>query len=82
VLDARAAHADASLADLYDPNSMPPNLVQAHRALDRAVDAAYLARLPDGMTGKPKLDTDGQRVGFLFSMVATLTHLGDATAAA
>ena len=41
VLDARAAHPDATLADLYDPNSMPPDLRKAHQALDRAVDRLY-----------------------------------------
>ncbi|MYA59941.1 MAG: hypothetical protein F4X40_05205 [Chloroflexi bacterium] len=42
VLDARAAHARATLAELYDPDLMPPNLRRAHRALDRAVDRLYL----------------------------------------
>ncbi|PKO26016.1 MAG: SAM-dependent methyltransferase, partial [Betaproteobacteria bacterium HGW-Betaproteobacteria-8] len=41
VLDARAAHPGASLADLYDPLTMPANLLKAHQALDAAVDAAY-----------------------------------------
>ena len=41
VLDARAAHPDATLADLYDPDLMPPSLRRAHRALDRAVDRLY-----------------------------------------
>ena len=41
VLDARAAHPDSSLADLYDPDLMPPNLRKAHQALDRAVDRLY-----------------------------------------
>ena len=41
VLDARAAHPDATLANLYDPDLMPPNLRRAHRALDRAVDRLY-----------------------------------------
>ena len=41
VLDARAAHAGATLADLYDPDLMPPALRRAHRALDRAVDRLY-----------------------------------------
>ena len=41
VLDARAAHPDASLADLYDPVAMPPDLRKAHQALDKAVYAAY-----------------------------------------
>ena len=41
VLDARAAHPDATLADLYDPDLMPPNLRRAHQAIDRAVDRLY-----------------------------------------
>ena len=41
VLDARADHPGATLADLYDPDLMPPNLRRAHRALDRAVDRLY-----------------------------------------
>ena len=41
VLDARTAHPGATLADLYDPDLMPPNLCRAHQALDRAVDRLY-----------------------------------------
>lgn len=41
VLDARAQFPEASLADLYDPNTMPPVLVKAHQALDKAVDLCY-----------------------------------------
>lgn len=41
VLDARAAHVTSSLADLYDPDTMPPNLRKAHAALDAAVDRLY-----------------------------------------
>ncbi len=41
VLDARAAHPTATLADLYDPDLMPANLRKAHQALDRAVDRLY-----------------------------------------
>ena len=41
VLDARAAHSDATLADLYDPDLMPPNLRRAHQAIDRTVDLLY-----------------------------------------
>ena len=32
---------DATLADLYDPDLMPPDLRRAHQALDRAVDRLY-----------------------------------------
>ena len=41
VLDARAAHPNETLANLYDPDLMPQNLRQAHWALDRAVDRLY-----------------------------------------
>ena len=41
VLDARAAYPDATLADLYDPDLMPPDLRRAHQALDLAVDRLY-----------------------------------------
>lgn len=41
VLDARKEFPGNTLADLYDPNAMPPALVQAHLALDKAVDKAY-----------------------------------------
>ena len=41
IIDARAAWPDATLADLYDPDLMPPNLRVAHQRLDRAVDRLY-----------------------------------------
>jgi hypothetical protein len=41
VLDARAAHAGSTMADLYDISIMPDDLRAAHRANDRAVMAAY-----------------------------------------
>ena len=37
----RAEHPGATLADLYDPDLIPPNLRRAHQALDRAVDRLY-----------------------------------------
>jgi len=68
VLDARAAHPAATLAQLYDPLTMPADLVRAHQALDRAVDAAYR---PDG--GARSYAGDAQRVAFLFTRYAALT---------
>ncbi len=41
VLDARTAHPGATLADLYHPDLMPPDLRRAHQTLDRAVDRLY-----------------------------------------
>ena len=43
ILDARDLYVGSTLADLYDPDDewMYPKLVEAHRALDAAVEAAY-----------------------------------------
>ena len=41
ILDARDRYPDSSLADLYDPLTMPADLRAAHEANDRAVLAAY-----------------------------------------
>ena len=41
ILDARALYPDSSLADLYDPLTMPPELLKAHKVNDKAVLALY-----------------------------------------
>jgi hypothetical protein len=66
VLDARDAHPDSSLADLYDPIAMPPDLRKAHQALDKAVDSAY---------GKKTFSSDAERVAFLFELYHQYTSL-------
>jgi hypothetical protein len=66
VLDARAQFPDATLADLYDPLTMPPALLKAHQKLDAAVDAAY---------GKKGFKNDAERVAFLFERYQALTSL-------
>ena len=63
VLDARARHPDSSLADLYDPLTMPPELVKAHAKLDKAVDTAY---------GYKGANSDAERVAFLFGLYQDL----------
>jgi type II restriction/modification system DNA methylase subunit YeeA len=70
VLDARAQFAGASLADLYDPLTMPPALLKAHQKLDAAVDAAYQ---PSG--GKKSYASDAERVAFLFDLYQRITSL-------
>ena len=70
VLDARTQFADASLADLYDPLTMPPALLKAHQKLDTAVDAAYQ---PSG--GKKSYASDAERVAFLFELYQRITSL-------
>jgi hypothetical protein len=57
VLDARTQFPDSTLADLYDPLTMPPVLLKAHQALDKAVDASYC---------KTNFKTEAERVAFLF----------------
>jgi hypothetical protein len=57
VLDARAVHETSTLADLYNPLTMPANLVKAHNELDKAVDAAYNYK---------SAKDDAARVAFLF----------------
>ncbi len=51
--------ADATLADLYDPDLMPADLRRAHHSLDRAVDRTYRRR---GFT------TERERVEHLFGL--------------
>lgn len=41
VLDERAKHSKSTLADLYDPLSMPKGLLDAHQVVDKAVLRAY-----------------------------------------
>lgn len=59
VLDTRAMFPDSSLADLYDPLAMPPALMKAHQALDKAVEVAYRSA---------PFATDNQRMEFLFDL--------------
>ena len=59
VLDARAKYPDATLADLYDPDLMPPNLRRAHHALDRAVDRLYR---------RARFTSERERVEHLFAL--------------
>ena len=64
VLDARAQFPNSSLADLYDPLTMPPVLVKAHNELDKAVDQAY----------RPApFQSEAQRMEFLFALYEKYT---------
>ncbi|MDR3321301.1 MAG: hypothetical protein LBS93_02545 [Synergistaceae bacterium] len=47
VLDARELFPDNSLADLYNPLTMPPELLKAHKVLDRLVMRAYSFSVKD-----------------------------------
>jgi len=60
----------ATLADLYDPLTMPPELLKAHQKLDAAVDQAY-----EASGGKKSYKSDAGRVAFLFELYQKLTSL-------
>ncbi|MFZ1320377.1 MAG: DNA methyltransferase [Ignavibacteria bacterium] len=64
VLDARLQFPDSSLADLYDPLTMPPVLIKAHNELDKAVDLAYR---PQAFT------SEANRMVFLFELYEKYT---------
>ena len=51
VLAARAQYPTSTLADLYDPLTMPAPLLKAHQQLDRAVDRCYRPEPFLGETG-------------------------------
>lgn len=65
ILDARAAFPDATLADLYDPDTMPPALRKAHRDNDRAVDRLYR---------REAFGSDRERVEHLFMLYEKLKN--------
>ena len=65
ILDARALYPDSSLADLYDPLTMPPELRKAHTANDAAVLKAY---------GWPADLSESEIVARLFDRYAKLTN--------
>ena len=64
VLAAREAHPDASYADLYDPLTMPADLRDAHRTLDRAVDRCYRSQ---------PFTSERNRVEYLFELHRQIT---------
>ena len=64
VLDARDRYPGSSLADLYDPVTMPADLAKAHKGLDKAVDAAY---------GKTNFANEAERMAFLFERYQQIT---------
>lgn len=64
VLDTRLQFPNSSLADLYDPLTMPPALVKAHNELDKAVDLAYRSQ---------PFTSEANRMVFLFELYEKYT---------
>jgi hypothetical protein len=65
ILDARAKFPGSTLAALYDSLTMPKDLVDAHRANDEAVDAAY---------GTRRFKNELERLEFLFDLYRKYTE--------
>ena len=63
VLDTRDQFKGQTLADLYDPNTMPPDLTDAHAKLDRAVERCYR---------KESFKSERERVEYLFQLYEAL----------
>ena len=64
VLDVRASFPNSSLADLYNPLTMPAELVKAHNELNKSVDAAYSRQI---------FSTEAKRMEFLFELYEKYT---------
>jgi hypothetical protein len=65
VLNAREKFPDSTLADLYDPATMPKSLVDAHRDLDNAVDRCYRQQ---------PFNSELERLEFLFGLYRKYTE--------
>ena len=64
VLDARDAHPEKTMAELYDPDKMPDDLREAHHDLDLAVERCYRS--------KP-FTSDEERLVYLFKLYEEMT---------
>lgn len=64
ILKVRMRYPDSSLADLYDPLTMPTDLVHAHQELDKFVDSCYRP-LP--------FSSEAKRMEFLFELYEKYT---------
>ena len=65
VLEVRKKHSTNSLAELYDPLTMPPDLIKAHADLDKAVDLCYK---------KTPFSNDQERMDLLFKLYLKYTE--------
>lgn len=63
ILVAREAHPGKTIAWLYDPKTMPANLLQAHNNLDETLETIYIGR---------RFRNDTERLEHLFKIYATM----------
>jgi hypothetical protein len=64
VLNTRRLFPESSLAELYNPLTIPPALVKAHNELDKAVDQAYRPQA---------FSSEANRMVFLFELYEKYT---------
>lgn len=65
ILNCREKHPEKTISELYDPDKMPPNLLEAHQKLDVAVEQCYRS-IP--------FSSDEQRLEFLFKLYEEMTN--------
>lgn len=65
ILIAREAHFPATIADLYDPETMPDNLRRAHEANDEVLERIYMGR---------RFKNDTERLEKLFELYTKMTQ--------
>jgi len=64
ILLAREAHFPATIADLYDPENMPPDLRAAHERNDEVLERIYIGR---------RFKNDTERLEKLFELYMKMT---------
>lgn len=68
ILLAREAHFPATIADLYDPETMPADLREAHERNDEVLERIYIGR---------RFRNDTERLGKLFELYTKMTAAKD-----
>jgi hypothetical protein len=64
ILNLRSEFSNSNMADLYDPDGMPPALIKAHNELDKAVDLTYRSQ---------PFTSEANRMVFLFELYEKYT---------
>lgn len=59
ILDARESHSELTIAQLYDPENMPNNLIQSHKELDEVLEGFYKVN---------GFNNDEERLSWLFKL--------------
>lgn len=65
ILAVREKYSEKTMAELYDPDKMPADLLKAHESLDLVVESCYRR--------KP-FETDEQRIKYLFKMYELMVN--------